>query len=206
MITKPAKGGALNLVPTGAGEARKLTHDDVSYAAVTFFPDGKRLLALGIEPGHGGRDYIIDVNSGDSKPVTPEGVGGIELSPDGKKRGSARARREARDVDAGGGGLQPENLHPLAAIGPRDAIIGWTPDGQSLYVVPDRRGAAALRTAKVNRFNIQSGKMEPWKTFGEETGAGVTVVAPPDLSSDGTAYAYLYVRILSEAYVVKGLN
>ena len=31
VITKPAKGGSLNLVPTGAGEARTLTHDAVSY-------------------------------------------------------------------------------------------------------------------------------------------------------------------------------
>jgi hypothetical protein len=85
-------------------------------------------------------------------------------------------------------------------------VIGWTPDGQSLYVVPYRRGAAAVRTAKVSRLNLQTGKMEPWKIFGEETGAGVTAVAMPHLSSDGTAYAYLYVRVLSEAYVVTGLK
>jgi hypothetical protein len=48
--------------------------------------------------------------------------------------------------------------------------------------------------------------MEPWKTFGEETGAGVSTIVPPHLSSDGTAYAYLYVRVLSEAYVVTGLR
>jgi len=54
--------------------------------------------------------------------------------------------------------------------------------------------------------NIQTGKMEPWKTYGEETGAGVSSVAAPHLSSDGNAYAYLYVRTLSEAYVVTGLE
>jgi hypothetical protein len=54
--------------------------------------------------------------------------------------------------------------------------------------------------------NIETGKMEPWKTFGEETGAGVSTIAPPHLSADGTAYAYLYVRVLSEAYVVTGLK
>ena len=206
VITKPAKGGALNLVPTGAGEARKLTHDEVSYGLVSFFPDGKHLLALGIEAGHGGRDYIIDVNSGDSKPITPEGVTGIALSPDGKSV-AVRAPDGKRGIwMLDGGDLHSDNLHPLSGVGPRDAVIGWTPDGQSLYVVPNRHGAAALRTAKVNRFNIQNGKMEPWKTFGEETGAGVSVVSPPYLSGDGTAYAYLYIRVLSEAYVVKGLN
>jgi hypothetical protein len=48
--------------------------------------------------------------------------------------------------------------------------------------------------------------MEPWKTFGEEKGAGVSTVIAPHLSSDGNAYAYLYVQILSEAYVVTGLK
>jgi hypothetical protein len=59
---------------------------------------------------------------------------------------------------------------------------------------------------QVYRANIETGKMEPWKSFGAEMGAqGATLVAP-HLSSDGSAYAYLYVRTLSEAYVVTGLK
>ena len=65
VITKPAKEGPLSIVPTGAGEARQLTHDSISYDRVRYLPDGKRLLAWGIEPGHGERDYLIDVASGD---------------------------------------------------------------------------------------------------------------------------------------------
>ncbi|MGB7282715.1 MAG: protein kinase, partial [Candidatus Acidiferrum sp.] len=82
VVAEAAKGGPLNLLPTGAGEVRQLTHDAVSYEQARFFPDGKRLLARGIEVGHGGRDYVIDVSSGDSKPVTPEGVIGVQISPD----------------------------------------------------------------------------------------------------------------------------
>jgi hypothetical protein len=48
--------------------------------------------------------------------------------------------------------------------------------------------------------------MEPWKTFGAGTSAGVSSVGSPRLSADGNAYAYLYIRVLSEAYVVKGLR
>src|SRR5208337_1186713 len=84
VITEPAKGETLILVPTGAGESRQLTHDAVSYGPVHFFPDGKRLLASGIEAGHGGRDYVIDLSTGDSKPVTPEGISGTHMSPDGR--------------------------------------------------------------------------------------------------------------------------
>ncbi len=54
------------------------------YGAVRWLPDGKQLLASGIEAGHGARDYLIDVSTGDSKPVTPEGISGVRLSPDGR--------------------------------------------------------------------------------------------------------------------------
>jgi len=198
VITKPAKGGPLSLVPTGAGESRQVTHDAVSFDGVEVFPDGKRLLAYGIEAGHGGRDYLIDLSSGDSKPISPEGIGGTLLSPDGKRvvvRGPD-GKRGIWPLDGGG-------VHPIPGLEGNYSVIGWTPDGESVYVVPSRGRA---KIAKVSRVNLQTGKMEPWKTFGEETGAGVTAVVAPHLSSDGNAYAYLYVRVLSEAYVVTGLR
>ncbi len=201
VITKPAKGGQLNLVPTGAGEARQLTHDSVSYNSARFFPDGKRLLAYGIEAGHGGRDYLIDLSSGDSKPITPEGIGGTQLSPDGKSialRGP-EGKRGIWPLDTG-------EFHPIPGLESGYGIIGWTPDGESIYVAPIPHSAMAAKSVAVSQVNVQTGKMEPWKTFGQETGAGGATVAALHLSSNGTAYAYLYDRVLSEAYVVRGLR
>jgi Tol biopolymer transport system component len=201
VITKPAKGGPLSLVPTGTGESRQLTHDAVSYSGVRFLPDGKQLLASGIEAGHGGRDYLIDLSNGDSKPITPEGIAGTQISPDGR---SVAVR--GPDGKRGIWPLEGGGFHPIPGLESNDSVIGWTPDGESVYVAPSRRGAAAAKSVNVHRVNIQTGKMEPWKTFGAETGAGVSSVAAPHLSSDGNAYAYLYVRVLSEAYVVRGLK
>jgi WD40 repeat protein len=197
-ITKPAKGGPLSLVPTGAGEPRQLTHDAVSYGAVRFLPDGKRLLASGIEAGHGGRDYLIDLTTGDSKPITPEGIAGVQVSPDGRNiavRGPG-GKRGIWPLDGGG-------FHPIPGLESGYGVVGWAPDGESIYVVPNRGGA---KVAKVSRVNVQTGKMEPWKTIGEEAGAGVSSVGRLQFSSDGNAYAYIYVRVLSEAYVVTGLR
>jgi eukaryotic-like serine/threonine-protein kinase len=201
VITKPAKGGQLSLVPTGAGEARQLTHDAVSYGEVRFLPDGKRLLASGIEPGHGGRDYLIELSSGDSKPITPEGMAGVLVSPDGRN-----AAVRGPDGKRGIWPLEGSGFRPIPGLETGYNVIGWTADSESVYVAPIRRGAAAAKPVKVYRANIQTGKMEPWRTFGEETGAGVSSVVAPHLSSDGSAYAYLYVRVLSEAYVVTGLK
>ncbi len=65
VITQPIEQGALRVVPTGAGEARHLTHDNIRYTNIRYLPDGKHLLAVGIEAGHGGRDYLIDVGNGE---------------------------------------------------------------------------------------------------------------------------------------------
>jgi hypothetical protein len=197
-IAKAAKGGPLNLLPTGAGESRQLTHDAITYDYATFLPDGKQLLAWGIEAGHGGRDYLIDVSSGDSKPVTPEGVSGTILSPDGRNV-AVRGPNGKRGIWS----LEGGTFHPIPGLASNYGIVGWTPDGQSVYVTPILAGA---KSRKISRVNIQTGKMDPWKTFGEEMGATVTNVGAPRLSDDGNAYAYLYVQVLSEAYVVTGLK
>ena len=196
-ITTPAKGGPLSLVPTGAGESRKLTHDAVSYGRVRFLPDGKRLLATGIEAGHGSRDYLIDLGTGDSKPITPEGVAGVELSPDGRSTTVL-----GPDGKRGIWSLETNSLQLIPGFDSKYAVTGWSPDGASVYAVLRR----ASNTANILKVNIATGKMEPWKTFGAEAGAGVTATGAPLLSSDGTAYAYVYVRVLSEAYVVTGLK
>jgi eukaryotic-like serine/threonine-protein kinase len=197
VVTRPAKGGQLILVPTGAGESRVLTHDAVSYGSVRFLPDGKQLLASGIESGHGRRDYLIDLTSGDSKPITPEGVAGATLSPDGR---STVAR--GPDGKLGIWPLDGSGFRPIPGLDSIYFVAGWSPDGGSVYVATSR----SEKTAKVYRVNIQTGKMEPWKIFGAEGGAGVTETGPPHFSADGSAYAYVYVRVLSEAYVVTGLK
>jgi Tol biopolymer transport system component len=197
-VTRPAKGGQLNLVPTGAGESKQLTHDAVTYEQARFLPNGKQLIAWGIETGHGGRDYLVDVSNGDSKPVTPEGVSGWVVSPDGRNvavRG-ADGKRGIWSLDGGG-------FHAIPGLESKYSIIGWTPDSQSVYVTPVLRSPKSL---KISRVNVLTGKMEPWKTLGEEKGATVTSLGSPFLSRDGSAYAYLYVQILSEAYVVTGLK
>ncbi len=197
VVTRPPKGGPLSLVPTGAGEARQLTHDSVNYNSVTWMSDGKHLLALGIEPGHGRRDYVIDLASGDSKPLTPEGVSGILLSPDGKSLAVHATEGKLAIWPLDGSGLRP-----IPGIDSSYYVRRWSPDGLSLYVASSK---IQEKLAKVYVLNIATGKMQFWKTFGENT-AGLTGVGAPQFSDDGTAYAYVYGTVLSEAYVVKGLK
>jgi eukaryotic-like serine/threonine-protein kinase len=197
VVTRSAKNGVLSLVPTGAGETKQLTHDDTTYDEVRYLPDGKHLLASGIEAGHGARDYLIDLNDGSSKPFTPEGIVGVQLSPDGR---SVAVR--GPDEKHGIWPMDGSGFRPIPDFDSKYYVTGWTPDGTSLYAASNQ---VLNPTAKVYRVNVSTGKMEFWKSFGQGTAGGSSAAAPV-FSADGTAYAYGYQQILSEAYVVKGLQ
>lgn len=197
VITRPTKFGALSVVPTGAGESRVLTHDNISYGGVRYLPDGKQLLAEGIEPGHGARDYLIDVSNGKAKPVTPEGVIGDVLSPDGREVVVTAPDGTPEIWSLGAGAAKP-----IRGIDSKYEVLGWTPDQSSLYV--NLRGRQEL-TVKVSKLNLATGKMEFWKEFGADLPTVSSGVDPPLLSLGG-GYAYVYSQIDSEAYVVKGLK
>jgi eukaryotic-like serine/threonine-protein kinase len=198
VVTEAAKGGPLNLVPTGAGEARQLTHDNVAYTDAGFLPDGKRLLAAGIEAAHGARDYLIDLHSGESKPITPEGTTGTLVSPDGTK-----VIMRGPDGRLGVWLLGGNALQAIAGLDPQYAITSWLPDNTSVYA---NLAYFGQKTAKVYKVNTTTGKLEFWKEFGTGLSGGISGVRPPVFSRDGSAYAYVYVRLLSQGYVARGLK
>jgi Tol biopolymer transport system component/predicted Ser/Thr protein kinase len=203
VITQPAKGGPLSLVPTGVGEARQLTHDKVSYEKARWLPGGKELLASGVEPGHGARDYLIAVSNGDSKPITPEGVVGVESSPDG---------RSAAVLDPDGKwGIWPIEP-PNSGEGNGQRLIPgldsnyrvrWSPDGTSMLALPIRQSD---KTGNVYRVNMATGKMELVSTIGTGLTAGAMSIGGSYLLEDGGAYAYGYMQTLSQVFVIRGMK
>ena len=68
----PTSPPQLSLLPTGAGEPRILSRDSIDYQRAWWFPDGKRILVAGSEPGHSTRLYVRDLEGGKLQPVTPE--------------------------------------------------------------------------------------------------------------------------------------
>jgi eukaryotic-like serine/threonine-protein kinase len=200
VITSPHKDGVLYIVPTGVGEPRQLTHDTVDYGLVRYFPDGKHLLAGGLEPGHGPRVYTIDAATGASKPITPEGISGGSPSPDGQ-RFIARNGEGQIGVWAIGGTA----MTPVPGLADPNLPIAWTPDGQSLLVF-DTSARGAGPTSDVYKVNIATGKREFWKTFGTKSPNGIETVGPPNFSRDLNSYVYGVDQILSEAYLVTGLK
>jgi WD40-like Beta Propeller Repeat len=67
----------LVLLPTGPGMRKTLANSGIEFYDVEstgFFPDGKKILFVGSEPGHSQRAYVEDIESGKATPVTPEGL------------------------------------------------------------------------------------------------------------------------------------
>jgi Tol biopolymer transport system component len=196
VVTQSIHDGSLMLVPTGAGQGRPLTHDKIRYTNIRFLPDGKSLIAVGLEPGHGARTYLIDFNSGDSKPLTPEGITGTNVSPDGKVGIVTNP-----DGSFAFSPLDGSGIRPIPGLQPGFAPVGWTPDGSFLYV---RDRSSGRNHPKFLRVNLATGKMEPWKTLGENLNS--VALGNLTFAKNANAYAYLWVQTLSQAYLVRGLK
>jgi WD40 repeat protein len=70
-------------LPVGPGSRRTLTGDRFVCSAARWFPDGKRILVAASESGRPVRAWVLDLDRGSMDPVTPEGITGIFVSPDG---------------------------------------------------------------------------------------------------------------------------
>jgi hypothetical protein len=195
-ILRPTTDAALIAYPTGTGEARRLPMDNLKVQEADWTPDGKRIVAEATEPGHGTRLYIRDFAGGKARPITPEGyrlfVNGI--SPDGKAV-AVRGPDDRLYLYPLEGG-EPTPLPGLTTL---DRPIGWTNDGR-LYVF--RREAPA----RVYRYDLKTGQKELWKELMPRDGAGVSEIARAVPTPDGKAYAYAYIRTLSDLYLVEGLK
>ena len=188
----------LFLLPTGPGEPRTLKGHDVIHNAARWFPDGKRLLIAGIAPNHGLRLYVQDIDSDKFDPVTPEGTDGsaYALSPDGSRVAAVGPDGKVYLFPIPKGDAQP-----LKGLQPGEVPIAWTPDGRSLYIY---KGGEL--PAKVFRLEVATGNRTLWKQLMPPDPAGVEFVGPVLPTPDGKSYVYGYRRLLSDLYLVEGLQ
>jgi hypothetical protein len=138
----------------------------------------------------------MDLDSGRTHPITPEGTTGLLVSPDGKFVLARDSERKRWLYPLDGGDPQPFT----APISPEDFIIDWENDGNSVLAIK------AATQAKVVRAYLGSSKVEEVKMFSPSDSAGVVTVGGVRFSTDRKSYAYDYFRVLSDLYVVDGLK
>jgi serine/threonine protein kinase/Tol biopolymer transport system component len=189
----------LALLPTGVGQQRVLSLSNVIPGRGQFLPDSKHIVFDGHEPGHASRIYVINIDSGPPRPVSPEGF---------SLRGARSATHDGKHVAAiTGQGLSLVSIdavgepQPLRGTQPGDVPLGFSDDGRTLLV--GHRGEASC---PVSRIDLQSGVMTPWKTFSPSNVAGLVSANCPGFSADEQHYVFGYTWILSDLFMVDNLK
>jgi serine/threonine protein kinase/Tol biopolymer transport system component len=191
----PAK---IMILPTGVGEPRQLTDDKTDHFNPAWLPNGKSIVFSTAEAGRQPRTYLLDVQGGTPRALTPEGTFGGIVTPDGKFVLAIDAQRQRwlYPIEVGGG--EPQKLN--VALLPGEGIMGFTADGKSLRV------RTRSIPVKVTLIEIAGGKRTPWMEIVPADPAGVQSIPAMRFSADGKAYAYSIGRTLSDLYVVDGLK
>ncbi|MGA7992341.1 MAG: WD40 repeat domain-containing protein, partial [Thermoanaerobaculia bacterium] len=197
-LDKPAPRWVL--YPTGTGSPRELpVHGIRSIKSVSFQKDGKSLIFIGTEGEKEDRVWVQSLDGSAPRPVTPEGVTGLDtwpfLSPDGR---SALVR------DKAGWGIldlrKPEApARRVAGLEEGERLIQWTPDGR-FYA--SRPGSFPI---DVWKLDPATGKRQPWKTISPAGYVGVEG-STIRFSADGRQMAARYILQRSTLYVVEGLR
>ena len=187
------------LLPTGVGQQRALPAGNIIPSrGGEFLPDGKGLLFDGHEAGRASRIYVMSLDGGPPRAISPEGFslrGNNSLSPDGK-RIAALASDGISVVPLEGG--EPRHL-PGSQAG--DLPLRWTKDGSALLL-----GFRGETSCPVSRFDVKTGARTPWKAFSVSDLAGVIGSSCPLLAADEEHYVFGYTRSLSDLFVVEHLK
>src|SRR5438034_2877355 len=188
----------LKLRPTGAGEPKDLTHDNINHTWARWFPDQKRILFTGNEPDKGVRLNVYDLQSGKTTAISPEGVHGTAfvISPDSQTVAGIGPDQKGYLYPANGG--EPS---VIKGLNPGEQPIVWSADGHAVYVYQPGE-----LPARVYRVELQTGQRTLWKQLMPSDPAGVENIGPILLTPDAKTCVFGYHRMLADLYVSEGLK
>ncbi len=183
------------LIPTGVGEPRMLLDPKLGIFDAGWLPNSKSIVYSAREPGGPPRSYLLNIDGGAPRPITPQGTAGALVSPDGKLLLALDNKNQRWLYPLAGGDPQKLNL----VLNPNERIMGFF-DNKTLL--------ARTRSVpvEVTRVDIATGHREPFKEIAPADPAGVISIPTLKFSADGKSYAYSVGRLLSDLYVVEGLK
>jgi eukaryotic-like serine/threonine-protein kinase len=188
------------LLPTGAGAPRPLPRGPlVQIQAAMFLPDGKRIALVANEKDRPSRLYLQDIESGDLRTISGEGVSAPWLSfpstPDSVLVAAVDAEGRLRFYPTAGG--EPRDV-PGSRLG--DAALGISDDGRHMLV------ASPGDAGRIFRIDLTRGVREPWLVVAPEGSSPAAFVNNVTLSADGKSYAYTFRDDTSTLYLAEGLR
>ena len=184
------------LLPTGAGESRRLDRTGIEDTQDNgWLPDSNRVVFTGRETGKSPRTYIQNVDGSAPHAITPEGITGTRVSPDGKLLLVSDANGKQMLLALEGGPIQD-----VRGLTLDDKVLGWATDSRSLYVC--KRAEVPVR---IYRLNYETGAKELLREIMPSDPAGMLSSPRVLITPDGKSYIYQFERYLSELYLVDGL-
>ena len=196
-IHRDTGSAQLMLLPTGPGESRTLQTPEVNYETLEWFPDGKKLLVNGSEPGKPSRSWVYSFDKDTFEPLSPEGVRATLVSPDDRSYIVSDPTKVLVAPIAGG------TAKKVADLENGESVIRWSGDGRYLFL---KKIAGA--NARIVRLDVSTGKKEVWHALQVlEPGAEfLDTSLSVALSADGKAIAAAFQHDLSNLYLVTGLR
>ncbi len=197
-VTDVAKDPKLSMLPTGVGAPKSISTPGLSVTTAEWFSDGKRILLTADEGERGERLFLLDSPESKPRAISPPGYRAYlrGISPDGKVAAVRGPDRRRYLYPLGGG--EPQAIPGFL---PREDPVGWMGDGRWLFAFD--RGQLP---GKIYRVEVSTGKREFWRELVPLDPAGIDLLSPPALTSDGKSYVYSYNRILSDLYLADGLK
>ena len=203
LSARPTVPVQLMMYPVGAGASRRLDHGELeAISDAELLGDGTQVMLCGKEPKRSSRCYVLPLSSASSSPaalraITPEGVSAAVAAPDGRTIVARSAEGGYRRYTVRDGASVS-----VAGVAANDAVLRFSPDGQSLWVM--RVNALPVR---LERVDLSTGVRTP---------LGVPSFAPPRsgmlylmtvaLADDPRTHVWIESEVVGDVFEVKGVR
>ena len=191
----------LVLLPTGTGQPRVLPSGPIAeFADWAAWLDSERIIFSASEQGRRLRTYIQNIDGGLPEPVTPEGIVGVLLSPDGRTIAAVDKYQQYYLYPIDGG-----DPHAIDGYLKDDVLLQWASDGESIFLHDSHD-----EKLTVYKLHLKTGERKLWKEFVPPYPAGLIGIGydPGEIriTPDGQFYAYTFWTGVGEVYLMEGLR
>jgi hypothetical protein len=190
------------LYPTGFGEPRELDLpglDRPQWAG--FHPDGRQLFVVG---GTGRRPSALHLAPLDGgapqllwdEPLEFSRFLGLAISPDGARVVLQRGTCEFLEFE-----WASRTATPLRGLAESERVLAYDDTGHAVYV----SGRNVLESG-IEKLDLATGERTPWRSPKLADAKAVVFLTRPVVAANGSRYAYSYLRLLTNLYLVEGLK
>jgi len=191
-------GGRLVMLPTGVGESRMIPTGTLYCHHARMLPDNRHLVTSGHEAGQGIRLYRLDVETGEARALSPEGVSPTEIHV---LTSGDRIAAMGADQDHWLYSIEGGDPQALAALDRSDRVVRWMAGDQSVLVYRTNE-----LPSRMHRVDLSTGERTVVRELAPPDPTGIYRVGRVHTSPDGTTYAYNYYMQLIDLHVIAGLG